>query len=60
VERRGKSWPYVFEFAQICEYKTREKSFMSYVRNDFTVTQKILETKWISSRKKSGNKIPQI
>ncbi len=29
---------------------------MSYVRNAFTVTQKILETKWISCEKKSGKK----
>ncbi len=33
---------------------------MSYVRNDFTVTQKILETKWISLRKEVGQKIRQI
>jgi hypothetical protein len=38
----------------------QRKSFMSYVRNDFTVTQKILETKWISLRKEVAQKIRQI
>jgi hypothetical protein len=40
--------------------RPERKSFMSYVRNDFIVTQKILETKWISSRKEVGQKIRQI
>jgi hypothetical protein len=40
--------------------RPERKSFMPYVRNDFTETQKILETKWISSRKDVGQKIRQI